>query len=252
MDDAQRPAGVAAPAGSRDGPGLEARGLTKRFGSTLAVDDLSFTVPPGEILALLGPNGAGKTTTLTALAGLIRLDAGEVRWQGAPLGPRRGRHVSLIPETPEVYDMLTVWEHMAFVGRICRLAPGWEDEASALLDRLGLATRRDTLGEALSKGLKQRLLVASTMLAGTPVLLLDEPMIGLDPMGQRELRDVIRQLRDEGRVIIVSTHQLDNAQSICDQLVIIKEGRLALAGNIRELLDQHGGSLESVFFEITQ
>jgi ABC-2 type transport system ATP-binding protein len=235
-----------------DGPGLETRGLTKRFGSTVAVDELSFAVRPGEILALLGPNGAGKTTTLTALAGLIRLDAGEVLWQGSPLGPRRGRQIALIPETPEVYDMLTVWEHMAFVGRICKLGPGWEQEAAALLQRLGLADRRDTLGEALSKGLKQRLLVAATVLAGTPVLLLDEPMIGLDPMGQRELRDVIRQLRDDGKVIIVSTHQLDNAQAICDRLVIIKAGRLALAGSIQELLSQHGGSLESVFFEITQ
>src|SRR5262245_56058333 len=153
--------------------GLWVQGLTKRYGSKVAVEGLTFGVAPGEILALAGPNGAGKTTTLLSLAGLLRPDAGTVCWEGRPLGPERTRAMALIPETPEVYDMLTVWEHLVFVARSCRLADGWRPRAEALIERLGIADQRDTLGEALSKGMRQKLLVAAAVLAGTPVLLLD-------------------------------------------------------------------------------
>src|SRR3989440_11737450 len=178
--------------------GLAAAGLTKRFGKTLAVDHLDFDVAPRQILALLGPNGAGKTTTLMCLAGLLRADGGNIAWQGRELGSSRGRQVALIGETPEVYSMLTVWEHMVFVGRSCRLPDGWRDRAHQLLERLGMWEQRDTLGEALSKGMRQRLLIAATLVAATPVLLLDEPMIGLDPRGQRELRNLLVEVRDQG------------------------------------------------------
>ena len=188
--------------------GLCVQALTKRYGRRVAVDGLSFCVSPGEILALAGPNGAGKTTTLLCLAGLLRPDAGTISWDGRPLGPERTRAMALIPETPEVYDMLTVWEHMVFVARSCRLPDGWLASAEELLARLGVADQRDTLGEALSKGMRQKVLVAAAVLAGTPVLLLDEPLIGLDPRGQRELATILRELRAEGRALIVSTHLL--------------------------------------------
>src|SRR5215472_7662457 len=132
--------------------GLSVDGLTKRYGTNVAVDHLSFGVAPGEILALAGPNGAGKTTTLLCLAGLLRPDAGLVCWGGRALGPERARAMALIPETPEVYDMLTVWEHLVFVARSCRLRDGWREAGEALLERLAIAGERDTLGEALSKG----------------------------------------------------------------------------------------------------
>src|SRR5437588_1507659 len=185
--------------------GLTVEGLTKCFGTVTAVDTLSFRVSRGQILALLGPNGAGKTTTLLCLAGLLRPDAGRIAWDGRVLGPTRGRDVALIPETPEVYEMLTVWEHLVFVARSCRLRDGWDGVAAGLLERLGMSSQRDTLGEALSKGMRQKLLVAAAVLAGTPVLLLDEPMVGLDPRGQRELTAILRELRSEGRAIILST-----------------------------------------------
>src|SRR3989440_11166074 len=201
--------------------GLAAAGLTKRFGKTLAVDHLDFDVAPHQILALLGPNGAGKTTTLMCLAGLLRPDSGRITWQGVELGPTRGRQVALIAETPEVYEMLTVWEHMVFVGRSCRLPEGWPERAKELLNRLVMEDERDTLGEALSKGMRQRVLIAATLLAATPVLLLDEPMIGLDPRGQRELRNLLLEVRGQGVTVVVSTHLLANVQEFCDRMLIL-------------------------------
>ena len=236
-----------------DAPGLAVDTLTKRFGSTLAVDRLSFEVGPRQILALLGPNGAGKTTTLMCLAGLLRPNSGRITWQGTVLGPNRGRQVALIGETPEVYEMLSVWEHMVFVARSCLLAAGWEARAEDLLRRFGLWGDRDLLGDALSKGMRQKLLIAATVLAATPVLLLDEPMIGLDPRGQRELRALLIEVRDEGVAVIVSTHLLTNVQSFCDHLLILNRGRAVVGGGLDEVLDRYGHkTLEETFLEIVE
>jgi ABC-2 type transport system ATP-binding protein len=233
--------------------GLAVAGLTKCFGRTVAVDGLSFEASPHQILALLGPNGAGKTTTLMCLAGLLRPDGGHIAWRGTELGPSRGRQVALIGETPEVYSMLTVWEHMVFVGRSCGLPEGWRERAEDLLRRLDMWGGRDLLGEGLSKGMRQRLLIAATLLAATPVLLLDEPMIGLDPRGQRELRELLVEVRNQGTTIIVSTHLLANVQSFCDRLLILNRGRAAAEGSLRELLSRYGHeSLEETFLEIVQ
>jgi ABC-type multidrug transport system ATPase subunit len=235
--------------------GLTVQGLTKTYGRLVAVDQLSFDVQPGEILALLGPNGAGKTTTLLCLAGLLRPNGGRIELDGRVLGPQRGSRIALIPETPEVYDMLTVWEHMVFVARSCKLDGAWPDQARRLLDRLGIADQRDTVGEALSKGMRQKTLLASTVLAGTPVLLLDEPMIGLDPRGQRELTDILRELRAEGRTTVVSTHLLQYIEELCDRLLILKQGRSIFGGRLDELLrerERERGSLEDIFLEITR
>jgi ABC-2 type transport system ATP-binding protein len=234
-------------------PGLWVRELTKRYGTKVAVDRLSFGVRPGEILALAGPNGAGKTTTLLSLAGLLRPDGGVICWDSRPLGPERARAMALIPETPEVYDMLTVWEHLVFVARSCRLRDGWRSTAEGLLDRLGIADQRDTLGEALSKGMRQKVLIAAAVLAGTPVLLLDEPMIGLDPRGQRELATILRELREQDRAVIVSTHLLGYIESLCDRVLILKEGHALAVGTVAELLNGAAGmSLEDRFLEIVE
>jgi ABC-type multidrug transport system ATPase subunit len=231
---------------------LAVEGLTKRYGEKLAVDGLSFGVRRGEIMALLGPNGAGKTTTLLCLAGLLRPEQGRISWLGTPLGPDRGRLLALIAETPEVYDMLTVWEHLVFVARSCRLPAGWEERARALVDRLAIADQRDTLGEALSKGMRQKVLIACAVLAATPVLLLDEPMIGLDPRGQRELNDILREVRDQGGAVIVSSHLLHYIEELCDRLLILKSGRAVIEGDIDELRRSSGNrSLEDVFLELT-
>ena len=232
---------------------LSIEGLTKRFGTKTAVDDLSFEVGSGEIVGLLGPNGAGKSTTFLSLAGFLRPESGTISWAGTALGPERGRVISLIPETPEVYPVLTIWEHLVFVAKSSRLAPGWETEANSLLERLGIADQRDTLGRALSKGMRQKTLIAATLLADTPVLLLDEPMIGLDPQGQRELREMLRQLRAEGTAIIISTHMIEQAQQLCDRIVIIKDGRFVAAGTFDELRARVGREdAEELFLELTR
>jgi ABC-type multidrug transport system ATPase subunit len=138
----------------------------------------------------------------------------------------RRRTIALIPETPEAFPMLTVWEHMLYVARASKLPDGWQPEANALLERLDLAKEKNTLGFSLSKGMRQKVLIATALLRATPILLLDEPMIGLDPRGQRELRELLIGLRAEGRAIVVSTHQLDAAQALCDEIVFMKAGRV--------------------------
>jgi ABC-2 type transport system ATP-binding protein len=226
--------------------------LAKRYDRTTALVDVSFTLDAGEIVGLIGPNGAGKSTAFGILCGLLRPDSGAMRYDGALLGRDRGRIVSLIPETPDVYPLLTVWEHLVLVSRLCRLPAGWETDGEALLERLSMLAVRDTLGSELSKGMRQKTLVAATILARTPVLLLDEPMIGLDPLGQRGLRDVLRDLRAGGTAIMLSTHQLETAEALCDRVVILNAGRVVASGTIEELHALGSGSLEDVFLAITR
>jgi len=233
--------------------GLTVEHLTRRFGGLTAVDDLTFRADRGAILGLLGPNGAGKTTTLLCLAGLLRPNAGAMELDGKHLGADRGRVIALIPESPEDYAMLTVWEHLVFIAKSCRLEDGWQQRAQELLLRLDLYEKRDTLGEALSKGMRQKTLIASTVLAGAPVLLLDEPMIGLDPKGQRELRSILLELRNAGTAIVLSTHLLESAEALCDQVLVMNHGRAVISSPISELrFGELGRSLEDVFLEATQ
>jgi ABC-type multidrug transport system ATPase subunit len=235
-------------------PVLQINGLSKRFGNKAAVDGVSFEVRGGEIAGLLGPNGAGKSTTFLCAAGMLRPDAGSFVWDGTELGSARGQTVALIPETPDVYPMLTVWEHMVFVAKSCRLSSGWQTRAAELLQRFGMDEHRETLGASLSKGMRQKTLVAATVLASTPVVLFDEPMIGLDPLGQRELREIIRDLRAQGKAIVISTHMLEQAQSICDRVVILKNGRTIASGTFEELQARTGtyANAEDLFLELTR
>jgi ABC-2 type transport system ATP-binding protein len=231
---------------------LRVEGLKKRFEGRHAVDGVSFEAKRGTVLGLLGPNGAGKTTTFLCLSGLLRPDAGTILLDGRKLGAERGRTISLIPETPECFPMLTVWEHLLFVARSVDLPAGWHVEGAALLERFGLGEARDVLGRSLSKGMRQKTLIAATVLAGAPVLLFDEPMIGLDPRAQRELRELIRALADEGKAVLLSTHQIETAEALCDRVTIMKGGRTIASGAPGELRGTAGArSLEDAFLEIT-
>ncbi|HLW36784.1 MAG TPA: ABC transporter ATP-binding protein [Candidatus Eremiobacteraceae bacterium] len=235
-------------------PVFEVRALTKRFGKKVAVDGISFEVAGGEIVGLLGPNGAGKSTTFLCASGLLRPDTGYFAWDGRELGNARGQTVALIPETPDVYPMLTVWEHMVFVAKSCRLADGWQARAGELLERFQMTPQRDVLGSDLSKGMRQKTLVAATVLAATPVMLFDEPMVGLDPLGQRELREIIAGLRSRGIATMISTHMLAQAQTTCDRVVILKSGRIVACGTFEELQERTGShaDAEDVFLELTR
>ncbi len=242
-----------APARVVPSDGLVVDGIIKNFGGRRAVDGLTFALARGTVLGLLGPNGAGKTTSLLCLCGLMRPDGGTISLAGERLGADRGHAISLIPETPEVYPMLTVWEHLAFVAASARLATGWEARGDELLERFGIAGERDALGHALSKGMRQKTLIAATVLADAPVLLLDEPMIGLDPRGQRELRELLRDLARGGTTIVVSTHLIESAELLCDRIAILKAGRMMAEGAITDLraADNRGLTLEELFLDIT-
>ncbi len=197
---------------------LAVSGLVKRFGKKIAIDGLTFEVACGEIVALLGPNGAGKSTTFACLAGLARPDAGTIRFDGRLLESDRGRTVAVIPETPEVYPLLTVWEHLVFVARLCRLDAGWEERGEKLLARFAMLDERDTVGNALSKGMRQKTLIAATVLAGTPVLLLDEPTAHLDAQTEdRVLRAIVERAR-AGATVVVVGHR-EQIRAIGDQVV---------------------------------
>ena len=233
---------------------LHVSSLVKRFGNKTAVNELSLQVGGGEIVGLLGPNGAGKSTTFMCLAGLLRPDSGTIALDGTPLRQERGRYIALIPETPDVYPLLTVWEHLAFVARSCKLPDGWEERAEHLLGRFDMLRHRNEVGQALSKGMRQKTLVAATVLADAPVVLLDEPMIGLDPLGQRELREIVASLRSSGTAIMISTHMLEQAQTLCDRVIIVKDGREIASGTFDELHERTGeaGTAEDVFLELTR
>jgi ABC-type multidrug transport system ATPase subunit len=232
--------------------GLQVTLLRKTFGERVAVDDISFALEPGTITGFLGPNGAGKTTTFLCLFGLLRPDAGEICLDGVLLAGDRGGKIALIPETPEVFPLLTVWEHFAFVAA-GRGLDGWEPRAEELLARFGLRAERRTLGGALSKGMRQKTLIAATVLCDTPVLLLDEPMIGLDPKGQAELRALLEELAAAGKCVAVSTHALESAQRLCRQVVILKAGRVVASGPPEGLRGSGhgGGTLEEIFLSLT-
>jgi ABC-type multidrug transport system ATPase subunit len=151
-----------------------------------------------------------------------------------------------------VYPLLTVWEHLVFIARLNRLPVGWESQAHALLARFEMLDVRDTIGRELSKGMRQKTLIAATMLIDTPIVLLDEPMIGLDPLGQRMLRELLRDLRTKGSAIMLSTHQLDEAQALCDRVVIVNSGRAVATLSIAELQTLDTRTLEEVFLELTR
>ena len=195
------------------------------------MDDVTFELVPGEIFALLGPNGAGKTTTLRMLAGLIAPTAGEIRLDGEPLSasqlPRLRARVGLLTEAPGLWDRLTVEENLRVYARLHGL-PDQRAAVARALDLFAMADRRHERAAHLSKGLKQRVALARTLLHDPDVILLDEPTSGLDPSSARSVRDVILRLRDERRVVLLSTHNLDEAHRVSSRVAVLRTRLLAL------------------------
>lgn len=237
-------------------PLLQITGLKKTFGRTEAVRDLTFSVAGGEIVGLLGPNGAGKTTTIRCIASLLRPTAGQVRIGGYDLetcAEDAKRLLAYVPELPSPYEMLTVWEHLRFVAA----AYGTEDEmgrAEALLKRLDLWEKRSDLGASLSKGMKQKLACACAFVHRAQVFCFDEPLIGLDPKGGRELKEMLREARDGGAAVLVSTHMLDTAERLCDRVIIMDRGGVIEQGTMDDLHRRvtMGATLEEMFLQLTE
>ncbi len=209
---------------------IKARGLTKRFGTVLAVDHLAFEIPPGEVFGFLGPNGAGKTTTIRMLAGLIGMSDGQAEVAGFRVGvddAQIRRRVGILTESPGLYDRLSAGRNLQFFGQL----HGVDDLASRVeryLRLLGLWERRHEAVGTFSKGMRQKLAIARALLHEPEVLFLDEPTSGLDPEAARLVRDFIAELRHEGRTIVLCTHNLDEADRLCDRVGVIRQRLLAL------------------------
>ncbi len=215
---------------------LELRGLTRRFGSLTALDDLSFNVSAGEVVGFLGPNGAGKTTSMRAVLGLTDLDAGEVRWAGRRVDHTSRRRFGYMPEERGLYPGMKVGEQLEYLGRLHGLTP--RDARAAVVDwleRLGVAERVDDKVEALSHGNQQRVQLAAALVHGPEVLMLDEPLAGLDPTGIDDIGAILVQEAREGRCVLFSSHQLDQVEDLCESVVIIDHGRLVASGRVDDL-----------------
>lgn len=216
---------------------LELDGLTRRFGAITALEDLSFSVAAGRVVGFLGPNGAGKTTTMRAVFGLTDLDAGTVRWNGAPVGQPERRRFGYMPEERGLYPSMLVGEQLAYLGRLHGMSAA--DAASATtrwLERLGVADRADSKVESLSHGNQQRVQLAAALVHGPELLVLDEPLSGLDPPGIDAIGAVLVDQARSGRCVLFSSHQLDLVEDLCEEVRIIDHGRLVVSGTVDELL----------------
>jgi ABC-2 type transport system ATP-binding protein len=237
---------------------IEIRGLTKRYGEFTAVHDLSFIVQPGEVMGLVGPNGAGKTTTLRCATGIIPATAGSVVIAGVdlasdPVGAKR--RLAFFPDEPRLFEHLTVRQHLAFAAKIYQV-PQHEARAAALLAELEIADKADQLPPELSRGMKQKLVIACGLLHSPKVLFFDEPLTGLDPLGIRRMKDTIRRLAAEGAAIILSSHLLTLLEEVCSHVLIMKKGEKIAAGTLPEVVTRFSAgeadvSLEEVFIRAT-
>lgn len=217
---------------------IETRGLTRAFGSRVAVDDLTLAVPAGTVFGFLGPNGAGKTTTVRMLAGLIRPTSGDATVAGHRLdgdGEHLRGAVGILTETPGLYDRLSARQNLTYFARLYDLTPAEAaTEVERYLELLGLWERRDDPVGTFSKGMRQKLAIARALLHDPRVVFLDEPTAGLDPEAARTVRDFIKGLRAQGRTIFLTTHNLPEADELCDAIAVF-ERRLLRVGNPREL-----------------
>ena len=215
---------------------LELVGLRRTYGTIAALDNLTFNVPAGKVVGFLGPNGAGKTTTMRAIFGLTELDAGSVRWNGAPVGQTQRRRFGYMPEERGLYPGMLVGEQVEYLGRLHGLSAA--DAAAATeswLERLDVADRWNSKVETLSHGNQQRIQLAAALVHGPELLVLDEPLSGLDPTGIDTMGQVLVDQARAGCCVLFSSHQLDQVEELCEEVTIIDHGRLVASGTVDEL-----------------
>ncbi|MGK9253002.1 ATP-binding cassette domain-containing protein [Paenibacillus humicus] len=228
-------------------PDLEISRLSKSFGSKEAVRDLSFTVGEGRCAGLLGPNGAGKTTTLLMLAGLLAPSGGSISFNGKSGGDIR-EIIGYLPQYPAYPNWMSGREFLSFTGRLARLdRRDAADRSSAILERVGLTDAADRRIGGYSGGMKQRLGIAQAIIHRPKLLLLDEPVSALDPLGRREVLELLLELKKE-TTILFSTHVLHDAEAVCDDILIIRDGRIALGGELRQVMREHTEPVLTVRF----
>jgi ABC-2 type transport system ATP-binding protein len=237
---------------------IELTALTKRFGSFTAVDNIDLTVPRGELFGFLGPNGAGKTTTLRLIAGILRPTQGSVRIAGIDVNadPVRAKsQLGFIPDRPFIYEKLRGMEFLRFVaGLYGQSGPDVDRRGRELLALFDLEPWCDELVESYSHGMRQKLIIASAFVHRPLVIVVDEPMVGLDPKAARILKDLFREYTRRGHTIMMSTHTMEVAETLCDRVAIIQGGRIRAAGTLAELRAEAtagGEGLEEIFLRLT-
>ncbi len=237
---------------------IEVRELVKRYGTFMAVEGVSLDVPAGEIHGFLGPNGAGKTTTIRMIAGLLKPTSGSVTIAGCDLAraPEAAKaSLGFIPDRPYLYEKLTAGEFLEFHGGLYGLDKATIRARSAeMLALFELTSWRNELVESFSHGMKQRLVMSAAFLHRPRALLVDEPMVGLDPRGAQLIKDVFRRMASEGVAILMSTHTLEVAEQMCDRISIIQAGRIIARGSVAELRNTSGEqdeALTSLFLRLT-
>lgn len=238
-------------------PTLALNDVSKSFERRLVVNDLNLAIGPGELYALLGPNGAGKTTTMRMAAGLLAPDAGSIRivsldTAAAPLAARR--LTAWVPDEPPLYDRLTGWEHLEFIAGLWELEPrAAQTRAEGLLQRLDLWDHRHERCQGYSRGMKQKTALACALLHEPRLLLLDEPLTGLDAVAARQVKDLLQDLVQNGVTVVLSTHILEIAERLADRIGILHRGRVRAEGDLDHLRSLASGrqSLEDVFLELT-
>jgi ABC-2 type transport system ATP-binding protein len=234
---------------------LDVQGLSKTYGELRAASGLSFQVAPGEVIGLVGPNGAGKTTTLRCLAGIIPPTEGTIRIAGYDLqaDPVRAKgQLAFLPDEPRLFDYLTVLEHLNLVARLYNV-PDWEPKGKALLAELELSDKERSLPGELSRGMRQKLSIACGFLHDPRLILLDEPLTGLDPLGIRKMKQSLKARAQAGATLLLSSHLLALVEELCHRVLVIAGGKMVAFGTIDEIRSKLGatGSLEDLFIQIT-
>lgn len=232
--------------------------LTKRYGRFTAVHPMDLHVRRGELFGFLGPNGAGKTTTIRMLVGVLRPTSGRALIGGDDVvrqAARAKRRIGYIPDRPFLYDKLTGGEFLRFVGGLWgQDGPELEKRADELLELFDLTAWKDTLVESYSHGMRQKLLISSALVHGPELIVVDEPMVGLDPKGARLIKDLLRAFTSQGGTVFLSTHTLEVAQALCDRIAIVNGGRIQALGTMDELRSQAAAGeagLEDIFLKLT-
>lgn len=239
---------------------VEINALHKAYGNFTAVDRIDLRVPYGQVFGVLGPNGAGKTTTLRMITGLLKPTSGQIKIHGFDIEKetvQAKKVTGFIPDRPYVYDKLTAFEYLKFIGGLYQMpAKLVASRMRELLEMFELREWGDNLIEGFSHGMKQRLVFAGSLLPNPKLLVVDEPMVGLDPKGHRLVKTLFRTLADEHKMtILLSTHTLEVAEEVCDQIAIINHGSIIAQGSLGELRDKAGrneGTLEQVFMKLTE
>jgi ABC-2 type transport system ATP-binding protein len=237
---------------------LEIHNLTKSFGKYKAVDNVSLTVAAGEIYGFLGPNGAGKTTTIKMIAGLLKPDSGQILINGRSLADNPQlckQQTGYIPDRPWLYEKLTGMEFLQFIASLYNLERQKFTAASGhFLDVFDLGAWKNHLIESYSHGMRQKLIMTSVLMQDQPLLVIDEPMVGLDPKSARLVKEIFKQRSREGTAIFLSTHSLEIAEELCHRIAIITEGKLRISGDMETLRREAGrksSDLEDIFLQLT-